>query len=133
MRLVPFKHLIQSYLFIMHFFDSLFPVSLRHRRCPQQNSRDANKHTVTEGIDALRQIASTSLFMHNEQHKSLSNVPIIKEPDKPTGMYTNNTFTNCSIIHNTPILSHQILSQRDHTKCVKSPPTPASKSTKPPA
>lgn len=38
-------------------------------------------------MEALRQIASTSLFLENEQNTVENNriVPIIKEPDKSTG------------------------------------------------
>lgn len=43
---------------------------------------------LNESVEALRHIATTSLFMQNEQKSSmsLSNriVPIIKEPDIPT-------------------------------------------------
>lgn len=45
-------------------------------------------HDVSEGMEALRQIATTSLFLQNEQHTSTkSSVPIIKEPDKPHGKH----------------------------------------------
>lgn len=39
---------------------------------------------MIEGMEALRQIASTSLFLENEQHNRENNriVPVIKEPDK---------------------------------------------------
>lgn len=43
-------------------------------------------------MEALRQIATTSLFLQNEQHNSKSSVPIIKEPDKPNGKEFANTF-----------------------------------------
>lgn len=48
-------------------------------------------HDVNEGMEALRQIATTSLFLQNEQHTSTKNsVPIIKEPDKPYGKHIIN-------------------------------------------
>lgn len=41
---------------------------------------------LNEGMEALRQIATTSLFMQNEQ-KPMTNriVPIIKEPENVNG------------------------------------------------
>ncbi|XP_017466484.1 PREDICTED: uncharacterized protein LOC108359240 [Rhagoletis zephyria] len=45
------------------------------------NKRNSNK-ILNEGMEALRQIATTSLFMQNEQKSSSSRVvPIIKEPE----------------------------------------------------
>lgn len=42
---------------------------------------------LNEGMEALRQIATTSLFMQNEQKLSMNRVvPIIKEPEKIVGM-----------------------------------------------
>lgn len=43
---------------------------------------------LNEGMEALRQIATTSLFMQNEQ-KPMTNriVPIIKEPENINGKY----------------------------------------------
>lgn len=43
---------------------------------------------LNEGMEALRQIATTSLFMQNEQ-KPMTNriVPIIKEPENLNGKY----------------------------------------------
>lgn len=41
---------------------------------------------LNEGMEALRHIASTSLFMQNEQKSSTNRVvPMIKEPENPTG------------------------------------------------
>lgn len=42
---------------------------------------------MMEGMEALRQIASTSLFLENEQNTVENNriVPIIKEPDESSG------------------------------------------------
>lgn len=52
-------------------------------------------------MEALRQIATTSLFLQNEQHtSSKNNVPIIKEPDKPEG----NIFAACNYIQQSLIL-----------------------------
>lgn len=47
---------------------------------------------MSEGMEALRHIATTSLFLQNEKHiaeevSAKSNVPIIKEPDKPSGKF----------------------------------------------
>lgn len=48
---------------------------------------------LNESVEALRHIATTSLFMQNEQKGSLSLsnriVPIIKEPDIPTNTGTS--------------------------------------------
>ncbi|XP_075149112.1 uncharacterized protein LOC142223159 isoform X2 [Haematobia irritans] len=57
-------------------------------RAPEQQSRypathkRSNSKMLNEGMEALRQIATTSLFMQNEQ-KPMTNriVPIIKEPE----------------------------------------------------
>uniref|UniRef100_W8BAF3 Uncharacterized protein n=2 Tax=Ceratitis capitata TaxID=7213 RepID=W8BAF3_CERCA len=47
---------------------------------PLAHKRNSNK-ILNEGMEALRQIATTSLFMQNEQKTSLNRVvPIIKEP-----------------------------------------------------
>ncbi|XP_055852974.1 uncharacterized protein LOC129916825 [Episyrphus balteatus] len=43
----------------------------------------SNSKMLNEGMEALRQIATTSLFMQNEQKPSMNRVvPIIKEPEK---------------------------------------------------
>ncbi|XP_018795139.1 PREDICTED: uncharacterized protein LOC108972789 [Bactrocera latifrons] len=48
---------------------------------PITHKRGSNK-ILNEGMEALRQIATTSLFMQNEQKASLNRiVPIIKEPE----------------------------------------------------
>ncbi|XP_036213844.2 uncharacterized protein [Bactrocera oleae] len=48
---------------------------------PLAHKRGSNK-IINEGMEALRQIATTSLFMQNEQKASLNRiVPIIKEPE----------------------------------------------------
>lgn len=50
-----------------------------------------NKHKssskIIEGMEALRQIATTSMFLENEQNNAENNriVPIIKEPHKGNG------------------------------------------------
>lgn len=48
----------------------------------------SNSKMLNEGMEALRQIATTSLFMQNEQ-KPMTNriVPIIKEPENLNGKY----------------------------------------------
>lgn len=44
---------------------------------------------MNEGMEALRQIATTSLFLENEQNTLENNriVPIIKEPDNLLGEF----------------------------------------------
>ncbi|XP_067622188.1 uncharacterized protein [Eurosta solidaginis] len=53
---------------------------------PLAHRRNNNK-MINEGMEALRQIATTSLFMQNEQKPLLNRiVPIIKEPENITGI-----------------------------------------------
>ncbi|XP_061390483.1 uncharacterized protein LOC133325777 [Musca vetustissima] len=65
-------------------------------RAPGQQSRVGHKRSnskmLNEGMEALRQIATTSLFMQNEQ-KPMTNriVPIIKEPDVTAGKHFKKT------------------------------------------
>lgn len=40
------------------------------------------KNKSYEGVEALRQIASTSLFLDNEQKINGQTIPTIKEPDE---------------------------------------------------
>jgi len=43
---------------------------------------------LNEGMEALRQIATTSLFMQNEQKTAINRVvPIINEPDSGGKIY----------------------------------------------
>lgn len=41
------------------------------------------KNKTYEGVEALRQIATTSLFLQNEQKTNILQVPTINEPDSP--------------------------------------------------
>lgn len=51
-----------------------------------QQQKPNDQHDLNEGMEALRHIATTSLFLENEQHTSTNrNVPIVKEPDKTIG------------------------------------------------
>jgi hypothetical protein len=40
------------------------------------------KNKSYEGVEALRQVASTSLFLDNEQKANGQTIPTIKEPDE---------------------------------------------------
>lgn len=56
-----------------------------------------HQRNMSEGMEALRHIATTSLFLQNEKHPNevataKSNVPIIKEPDKSSGAFLFNLF-----------------------------------------
>lgn len=54
---------------------------------PLTHKRGSNK-ILNEGMEALRQIATTSLFMQNEQKTSLNRiVPKITEPENTGGKY----------------------------------------------
>ncbi|XP_055922098.1 uncharacterized protein LOC129953198 [Eupeodes corollae] len=62
----------------------------------------SNSKMLNEGMEALRQIATTSLFMQNEQKLSMNRVvPIIKEPEKiveaPLEMKKLDTTNVCEI------------------------------------
>lgn len=51
-----------------------------------QSSKSREQSDLNEGMEALRQIATTSLFLQNEQTVVANRtVPIIKEPDKHKG------------------------------------------------
>lgn len=56
---------------------------------PQIYPKSIVKTKTYEGVEALRQIATTSLFLQNEQKVSSNRiVPIIKEPEKGEGNYS---------------------------------------------
>lgn len=70
----PIFTLIFSLVFV--FFQQKYP----------QTSKSREQSDLNEGMEALRQIATTSLFMQNEQNVVTNRtVPIIKEPDKGKG------------------------------------------------
>jgi phosphoribosylformylglycinamidine (FGAM) synthase PurS component len=60
-----------------------------HKSQSQQTTKSIVKHKNYEGVEALRQIATTSLFLENEEEKTSTNriVPIIKEPEKIEGKF----------------------------------------------
>lgn len=55
-----------------------------------QLQRQPSKLTqkTTESIEALRQIATTSLFLQNEQQKTNRVTPVIQEPENLEGKST---------------------------------------------
>lgn len=71
---------------------------------------------LNESVEALRHIATTSLFMQNEQKSSmsLSNriVPIIKEPDIPTnaGNATYSVLCHIQFTYSSQYISRPIVS-----------------------
>ncbi|XP_053960911.1 uncharacterized protein LOC128865043 [Anastrepha ludens] len=69
---------------------------------PLAHKRSNNK-ILNEGMEALRQIATTSLFMQNEQKPSLNRVvPIIKEPENIGEHIPKKTeFSSCDDIYDT--------------------------------
>lgn len=61
-----------------------FPKQQKSQQSLSKLGKQAPSSKMIEGMEALRQIASTSLFLENEQHNRENNriVPVIKEPDK---------------------------------------------------
>uniref|UniRef100_A0A182MA75 Uncharacterized protein n=1 Tax=Anopheles culicifacies TaxID=139723 RepID=A0A182MA75_9DIPT len=62
---------------------SSFANAFLYTKQPQIYPKSIVKTKTYEGVEALRQIATTSLFLQNEQKVSSNRiVPIIKEPEK---------------------------------------------------
>lgn len=72
--------LISNVILASFFFQSKIPMS--SSQSSQFPPKSIVKNKSYEGVEALRQIASTSLFLDNEQKANGQTIPTIKEPDE---------------------------------------------------
>lgn len=92
----------------IYFSLSLF-LSAVQPKYPIAHKRSQSK-MLNEGMEALRQIATTSLFMQNEQKTAINRVvPIINEPESMDHMGGTSGYRNIYVIFDQSILLLQLM------------------------